>query len=232
MAQEGSPCPGRGFTGWRWGCWRYLFLLMEPDGVPALLLIRHADGNAGSPVFQPGSQVMLQAAGGGKISINPSPSAAITTLRSQGYRSEVLPPRNNTEDRPGAWKSCSGAQPAASGRVNLGSKGCEGSALPSPAFAQHLRPHTRGEALPEAILQHTRGWRQGPSGGNRQPPAPHAPAPRGLTLMMTQSAWPRAQGSHFTRTSRLGFQWKSSSRSPAVSTEHAWHRATRHGLVW
>lgn len=83
--------------GWRWGCWRYLFLLMEPDGVPALLLVRHADGNAGSPVLRPGSWVMLQAAGGGQISINPSPSAASTTLRSQGYRSEVLPPCNITQ---------------------------------------------------------------------------------------------------------------------------------------
>lgn len=54
----------------------------------------------------------------------------------------------------------------------------------------------------------------------------------GLTLMMTQSAWPRAQGLHFACTSRLGFQWKRRRSNPAVSTEQAWHRATRHVLVW
>lgn len=43
----------------------YLFLLVESDGVPVLLLIRHADGDAGPAVLQSGPWVMLQAAGGG-----------------------------------------------------------------------------------------------------------------------------------------------------------------------
>ena len=70
---------------------------------------------------------------------------------------------------------------------------------------------------------------QGPPG---KPVAEPNPGSWGLTLMMTQSAWPRAQGLHFACTSRLGFQWKRTRSSPAVSTEQAWHRATRHVAVW
>lgn len=57
------------------------------------------------------------------------------------------------------------------------------------------------------------------------------PPPTALTLMMTQSALPKAQGLHMARTRRLGLQWKSSSSSPALSTQHAWHRAARHGWL-
>lgn len=57
--------------------WCYLFFLVEPDGVPALLLIRHADGDAGPPVLQPGPGVLLQAAQGAKPSLSPSSSASV-----------------------------------------------------------------------------------------------------------------------------------------------------------
>lgn len=73
---------------------------------------------------------------------------------------------------------------------------------------------------------------QNPPGSSELQPGNAGRGPMGLTLMMTQSAWPRAQGSHLACTSRLGFQWKSSRSSPALSTEPAWHSSTRHVLRW
>lgn len=96
----------------------------------------------------------------------------------------------------------------------------------SPALTQHLRLHACSEALPKSILQtHTASqWMQAGK------PIPLITPPVVLTRMMTQSACPKAQGLHLARTCRLGLQWKSSSSSPALSTQHTWHRAVRH--VW